>query len=352
MNELDEKVDQKQVLSNIKKELNYSPSSTKIILKILYELRSKDRSQQFTDSEFFDIVGETFKLDPYYFMKELYKPFRNKMGISIGAEKLKEMEKYILEKYCLLEDEKIIYELSGKITQTELTEQNASGKYKMKHSPVKISVSSGNLFFTNYRIIAQGKLKVSGGHNTSFRSIMTPKLLKRYAWTGNTTQGIRRKDNFRSSSIYGYHFSIKNRTGLSKINLLHSIGYDIKINKRKCIISIKTTDTSEKREHMNKIIDILRSDASEVLDVIKEVYETEIGKYKRRTILLILKGLRKMEGYTHLSDSDFLDIVKETYKLEPDFFMTSIYRKMTNWDFPSFRSIKGDLISLIEDLNK
>jgi len=340
-----------QVMNNIKMELQNQFPNTKIILKSLNDLRTKEEFQHLSDSDFFDIVGETFKLNPDFFMKELYKKFRNKMGISIGAEKLKEMEKYITEKFCLLEDERIVYECKGNIDLTELSEQKESGKYKMVSRPVNISVRSGNLLFTNNGIIAQGKLKVSGGHSTNILSGLWPTLLTRRAWMGDTIQAKRRKDSFELSTIYGYHFPIKNRTKLVWGNLTHSITYEIKTDKRKCIIHIKTTDTSEKGEHMNKIIDTLRSDANEVLDVIKEAYETEIGKEKRSTILGTLKILRKWEGYTHLSDSDFLYIVKETYKLDPEFFMSSIYPKMKSWKFPSFLSIKGEVVELIENLS-
>jgi len=350
MNELDEKVDKNQVLSNIKKELNYPPPSTTIILKILYELRSKDRSQQFTDLEFFDIVGETFKLNPDYFMKELYEPFRKKMGISIGAEKLKELDKYIIEKFCLLEDERILYECKGNVQFTELFEQSKSGKYKMVSRPVVISVRSGNLFFTNNGIFAQGKLKVSGGHSQSFFSYFWPTLLTRRAWMGTSIEAKRRKDSFELSNIYGYHFPIKNGTRLDKSNLLHQIAYHMKIENRKCFIFIKPTDISKREEDMSKVLDLLRSDANEVLDSIKEVYVTLIGKDKRSAILGALKSLRKSEGYTHLSDSDFLEIVKETYKLDPEFFMSTIYPKVKSWKFSSFISIKGEVVELIENL--
>ena len=318
--------------------------NSKRILAYLYDLQTKNKSQELSDSEFFDAVGETFKLNPGFFMKELYQKFRGNMGRILGAEKRKEMEKYIIEKFCLLEGEQILYDLKGNIKQTELFEQKPSGKYKTGTSPVKISVSSGNLFFTNYRIIAQGELKVSGGRSTS----LLPTLLKRYAWTGDTIRAKRRKIIFESSPIFGYQFPIKLHWGLGKIKLLHIVGYYVNIDKFRSNISIKPTDKSKREEHLNKIFDILRKDANEVLDVINEINETEIlEKHKRTTILTILKSLFKSEEFTHLSDSDYLNIVKETYKLDPEFFMASIYPKMTVWDFPSFLSIKEELFELL-----
>ena len=137
-------------VNNIKKELDSPRPNTKSVLKSLIDLRANKKIQQPSDSEFFDIVGETFKLNPNLFMKELYKPFMNKMGKIIGTEKRKEMEKYIIEKFCLFEDEQILYECKGKIEKAELhIEQKSSGKYKMDTLPIWISISSGDLFFTN-----------------------------------------------------------------------------------------------------------------------------------------------------------------------------------------------------------
>lgn len=307
-----------------------------------------DKNSSISESEFFNIVGETFKFDPDFFMKELYKTFRNKMSIGIGAEKLKEMEKYIIKKFCLLEEEQILYECKGIVKQTELLKQTKSGKYKRDSSPVKISVSSGNIFLTNYRIIAQGKLKVSGGEN-SFLWFWAPSLSD---FTGFSRRAERKKAIIESSPLFGYQFPIKNHTGLGKINLLHIVVFSVKIENRKCTISIKPSNSLKREEHMSKIFDILRKDASEVINVINEANETEIGKDKQRSILSILKGLRKSEEFQQLSNSDYFDIVTATYKLNPSFFLSSIYPKMVSWDYSSYLTVKEEVITLIDKLSK
>ena len=348
MDELNQRSYVNQVINDIKKEVRNPRISVNKILKSLYDLRTKEKFQQLSDSEFFDIVGEIFKMNPDFYMKELYQTFRNKMGKIIGAEKLKEMEKYIIEKFCLYKEEQILYECEGNIKQTELLEQKPSGKYKMDSFPLKISVRSGVLFFTNYRIIAQGKLKVSGGESWNLW-IWAPKL---FVFSGGSKRAESKKtiidgSIYQELPCYGYQFPIKNHTGLSKSNLLHIIAYSLMIDNRKCTISIKP-NLLKREEHMNKIFDILRKDANEALTLINEVNETEIlEKNKRRSILSILKALRKSEEFQHLSDSDYLDIVKETYKLDPEFFMTYIYPKMNSWKFPSFLSLKKELLEIL-----
>jgi hypothetical protein len=57
--------------------------------------------------------------------------------------------------------------------------------------------------------------------------------------------------------------------------------------------------------------------------------------------------LRKNEEYQDISDSEYLDIVKETYRLNPQFFMDFIYPKMKSWRFPSFLSIKEGFLAIL-----
>jgi len=340
--------DSNQILNIIKEELQNPRPNAKTILKSLFDLRTNKKIQQPSDSEFFDIVGETFQLNPDFFMKEIYKVFMVKLGKIIGFEKRREMEKYIIEKFCLAEGEQILYECKGNVKQVELIEQKESGKYKMDRFPLTISVSSGDVFLTNYRLIAHGLLKVKGGESTSW-FVWTDSL---WIFTGGSKRR-EKKDNFiESSPLFGYQFPIKNHWGLSKSKLLHIVAYMLNMDKMKGTISIKPTDTSTREEDMSKMFDFLRKDANEVLDVIKELMETEKReKWKRRYISNMLKSLRKTDEYTDLSDSDFLNIVKETFKIEPEFFMASIYPKMMSWDFPAFLSVKEEVRTHIDKLN-
>ena len=338
-------------VNNIKKELDSPRPNTKSVLKSLIDLRANKKIQQPSDSEFFDIVGETFKLNPNLFMKELYKPFMNKMGKIIGTEKRKEMEKYIIEKFCLFEDEQILYECKGKIEKAELhIEQKSSGKYKMDTLPIWISISSGDLFFTNYRIIAHGVLKVSGGRDIGWDRILFGRTL--FGIFEGRSKRVERKDAMiESSPLFGYNFPfpINNHMGLNISKNI--VGYKLSIDSyNKCLITIKPTIPSKREEDMKRIFDILRKDKIGVLNVINEIMETDI--FKQDLISSFLEALRKSKEYEQFSDSDYLDIVKETYKLNSKFFMTFIYPKMMSWKFPSFLNVKDEVITLIDKLSK
>ncbi|MFX1380225.1 MAG: hypothetical protein ACFFA4_14150 [Promethearchaeota archaeon] len=330
------------VINNIKEEFQKPKPSTKKILNILFDLQAKGKSQKISDSEFFEIVGETFKLNPDFFMKELYTTFMVKLGKIIGAEKRREMVKYIITKYCLFEDEEIIYECKGNVKQTELLEQKSSGKYKMDKFPLTISVSDGDIYLTNYRLIAQGFLKVKGGESTKW-FIWTDSL---WIFTGGSKRKERKNALIESTPLFGYQFPSKYYIGLGKSKLLHIILYVLNLENRKCTIAIKPTNTAKREDDLIAIFNILRRDVNEVIMSIKEVYEFEkLEKFKRRNIWAILKALWKSEEFLGLPDSDYLHIVKETYKIDPEFFMTSIYPKMMSWNNQSFLSIKEELFA-------
>jgi len=269
------------------------------------------------------------------------------MGKVIGAEKCREMEKYINKRFCLAEDEQILYECKGNIKQEESFNQKGISEvlFRKRVEPVKISVLDGDLVFTNYRIIAHGLLKAGGGYSESFLGsefFGSPIRSKR-------AKKKTKKALIESFPVFGYQFPIKNHTGLHKSKRL-GVVYSVNIDKKRWITSIKPNDRSKRDEHLNQIFEILRKDANEVLDFINQVYEIEKSETKkRRAIVSILKALRKSEEFTHLSDSEFFDIVRETFKLNPEFFMTSVYPKMMSWKFPSLW-LKEQIKLLIDPL--
>ena len=53
-----------------------------------------------------------------------------------------------------------------------------------------------------------------------------------------------------------------------------------------------------------------------------------------KEIAAIFKQLQKDEECCHISEPDYLNIVGETYKLNPQFFVKSIYPKMGYWKIP------------------
>ncbi|MFX1321022.1 MAG: hypothetical protein ACFFAQ_05185 [Promethearchaeota archaeon] len=257
-----------QIIDDIKEELaSPEPSSTRIITHLI-DLRTKKKFQQLSESQFFDIVGETFKMNPDFFMKELYNPFWSKMGKIYGDKNLAEMERYIIEKFCLYEEEQILYECKGNIKLTEVITQN-SGKWTSQ--PLKISINSGDLFFTNYRIIAHGIFKISGGQKVNSFWDYIPlieDLVDHFTYFPFSGRSRRAKEKkhiidgsiYQELPCYGYQFPIKNHTGLSKNDLSYSVRYHFKIDNRRCIFSIKAPKSSNKEKSviiMHDIFDIL-----------------------------------------------------------------------------------------------
>jgi hypothetical protein len=102
-------------MNNIKEGLKMEKSSAiKYILSYLDDLKVKEEYQYLSDSDFFDIIGETFKLDPKFFLDSLYPKIWDKLYADEGRRK---MERYIIEKYCLYSGEQILYECDGSIEQ-------------------------------------------------------------------------------------------------------------------------------------------------------------------------------------------------------------------------------------------
>ena len=57
----------------------------------------------------------------------------------------------------------------------------------------------------------------------------------------------------------------------------------------------------------------------------------------------------------HFSDLDYLYIVEETYKLDPEFFMTYIYPEMMSWKkskFISVNDVKEKIKTLVDKLSE
>ncbi|UCC20350.1 MAG: hypothetical protein JSV62_03410 [Promethearchaeota archaeon] len=365
MNELNQMVDVNQILNNIKEVMTSANPSSYRIISYLHDLRIKEEYQSLSDSDYYDIVGETFKLNPEYFMASIY-----------GARKLykhvdrKEMAKHIIKKYCLYDGEEILYECHGSIKQS-------TGESDVK-------VSKGFFFVTTHRIIAQGTLKVSGGFDpTTLLDLVITSF-------SGISKKVRGKKKLIESSLdqelpcYGYQFQIKNHVNLKKKGD-RGIGYividlesitkkieNISLSKRlqkslqdeiNKIISrmdlinarrpIRITLPSPSKDKTNKLFQVLCKDANQIVDSFIELHEMGLNeKLKRKRFIYRLHQLWKSEEYKQLSDSDYLDIVKEIYKLDPEFFMTSIYPEMVSWNFPSFLSMKEEVITLVDKLNK
>lgn len=152
MNELKQGSYLNQVVNNIKEEINELEPSYSRIKNYLTDLQTKEEFQSLSDIEFFNIVGETFKLIPELFMNNRFHS--NYLPYSFPKEKRKQMARHIIEKHSLYDGEKILHECDANIGMIDL---------KTGRAQVSIAITNGHLIFTNNRIIAQGRLKVIGG---------------------------------------------------------------------------------------------------------------------------------------------------------------------------------------------
>jgi hypothetical protein len=57
-----------------------------------------EKCKDIPDTELYDIIGETFKSNPQNFMKYIHNDLQKKFSKQYGVEKLREMDRYILEK--------------------------------------------------------------------------------------------------------------------------------------------------------------------------------------------------------------------------------------------------------------
>ncbi|MFW9866048.1 MAG: hypothetical protein ACFFEN_08105 [Candidatus Thorarchaeota archaeon] len=213
--------DSSNVLNIIKEELQKSKSSSSKILNTLLDLRKKEEFQQLSDSEFYDIVGETINSKPEFFMKKIYKSFRNQVRKLIGDEKFMEMEKYILEKYFLHEGEQILLELKGNF-----------GQNRRMTDP--IFINNANLFVTSDRIIAQGKLR--GPYNKYISDL----------------------------AFYGYLIPIKNNFKLRRVR--NNVRYRVIVSNKESEVNIKITlgeSEAKREENINKLFEILSKETNE-----------------------------------------------------------------------------------------
>ena len=152
MIELNQTSDVNQLVNNIKKEISQLEPSYSRIKTYLTDLQTKEEFKFLSDTDFFDIVGETFKLIPELFMKNRFHS--NYLPSSFPEEKRKQMARHIIEKHSLYDEEKIIHECDANIKMIDL---------KTGRTQVIISINNGHLIITNNRIIVQGGLEVVGG---------------------------------------------------------------------------------------------------------------------------------------------------------------------------------------------
>ena len=244
MNELNQTSEVNQIVNNIKEEIGKLEPSYSRIKTYLTDLQTKEEFQFLSDTEFFDIVGETFKLIPELFTNNRFHS--NYLPYSFPKEKRNQMARYIIEKHSLYDGEKILHECDANIGMIDL---------KTGKSQVRISITNGHLFVTNNRIIAQGGLKVIGGQGIGSRSRREETIKSMI--DASTKQEL---------PCYGYEIPISpikfpRSRKKYKENPKKMIKYYVKIGDKTFGVTIKRPKT-KKEENLDRVYEILINEIS------------------------------------------------------------------------------------------
>ncbi|MFX0081246.1 MAG: hypothetical protein ACFE94_05785 [Candidatus Hodarchaeota archaeon] len=336
-----------QIMNNIKEDLKYlevSQSDRGIvsarIIAHLTDLRIKEEYQSVSDFEFYDIVGETFKLNPEFFMNHIYPKMRGRK-LYKKINKM-EMEKYIIEKFCLYEGEQLLYECNSKIKETN------PGLYPWRFVSTRVKASvDGRIYVTNYRIIANGKLRERGKIGMIEGS--THQELPCYGFQFKITNHVRlkKKSNGIVYIVLAYKVLIElvksykiNISNLSRTNQINALLLAMR--------KVRLTLPSSKKEDINNLFGALCKNVYQTINSFIELHELGLVKeIKQIEFLYRLRKLWDSEEYQHLSNSEYLEIVEAVYNLDPQFFMTMVYPKMMSWTFPSFLNVKSEISEIL-----
>lgn len=331
-----------QIANDIKEHIISPQPSSSRILTLLSQLRSNEAADVLNESDYYDIVGETFRLNPEFFMNSIYPRMR-----SI------EMARYILEKYCLYRNEQIIYECRGDITQLS---NSLTG-----NTNVKVSVIGGIIFITNYRIIAQGTLTVKGGRFYSgglIDLVISP-------MTGGSSRKKGKQSVINDSldqelPCYGYQFKSRGHIKLKKKS--NSVNYlvigaiqdlrNLSAFKQANILmkAVRKITITVPRSQVDELYGVLKKDINQVFDMFLELDDLGInGRMKRNEFLYRLRKPWNTEEYQNFTDSDYMYVVKSVYDLDPQFFIDSIYPKMETLKIPIFLRVKEQLSEILSN---
>ncbi|MFX1448237.1 MAG: hypothetical protein ACFFCG_08875 [Promethearchaeota archaeon] len=331
------------IINTVKGEITSVNPSSKRIISLLNDLKSKEEYQPVSNTEFYDIVGETFKLNPEFFMNWIYPKINTR-----------EMAKYIVEKLCLYDGEQILSEFEGDIKQVDDIRNNLS-----------VSVKGGTIIVTNYRIIAQGKLKAKGGQRPAGFLFWTMGFWKSGSYERTKSkEGIADRSLDQEIPCYGYQFKKKPLFSLHKTST--SVGYFIREDdiqdmssastfKQKMILAKATNIITIEPpiEQIGELFDHLfpKEDVNQIIERFRGVQNIGLTeKNKKKVFQSFSKGLEvlwTLKNYQYLSDSEKMEIVLGVYKLDPELFISLIYPEIKKWEFPSFLNIKSVLFELL-----
>lgn len=149
-----------------------------------------------------------------------------------GVNKLKEMEKFILEKFCLHDYEQILFEFDGMIEYWNHPTYLSRGVY-----------IKGTIYVSNYRIFALGKIRPQDDVTTD---IETEKQIEEFSL---------------QQECYGYVFPIKNLSKFKKKSKI--VSYHVEVNNRTKDIRIFSKSFKQKKDK-NKFFEFLSTNVKEI----------------------------------------------------------------------------------------
>lgn len=248
-----------QINDIINEELEKSVPNPDILLVNLFSLQiltegvkyaPKDEWRYLSDTEFFKIVGDTFKRKPEFYMDKLYKKVRNRIRNLYGDDRRKEMEKTIVEHYCLYDAEQILLEFDGSI-EFYIKARHGVGV----GGNFYVNKSKSSFYVTNQRIIAQGPI----GYRRNISFIKGSERLN--SPEKNIKEGV--VNYSRQEKCYGYIFPIRNLSKLKRNRILRGIHYSVDSSmyyedmNELGSIRILFVPSLKQVEKINKLIEIL-----------------------------------------------------------------------------------------------
>ncbi len=259
-----------QVINNIKEAFEKIHKGPAVYSKKIFTYIFK-KCKDIPDTELYDIIGETFKSNPQNFMKYIHNDLRKKFSKKYGVEKLREMDRYILENFCFYSGEQILYECDGRISlkpsvvvgKPSLKPSVVAGRVRDSFASYGLKSGLGPIYFTNYRLIAQGDCK------EKVYSVIFYKYAKRK--TETAISDISEQEDL---PCYGYTFPTKNLSKLKKKSysatgdISYKLELDDKFHTPPLTIKIHSPSFKIKmEENINKAYDVLLKSSKNLKEI-------------------------------------------------------------------------------------
>lgn len=185
--------------------------------------------------ETLDLIGELMQMDNIYFMEKIYPALRLACKNFTNQQWL-DIDKHMLEKYCMIQGEKIL-----NIGYASIVEKKV--------------VTSGRIFVTNYRIIVCGSQVVRSAQATVktkphlIGSLVRSKIThKRKALRKAITKALSSEISDFDIVEWGYYFPISYAQNIKRTQKMISYFVNIETEKKTQKMTIKITPSRLKKQ--------------------------------------------------------------------------------------------------------